>query len=550
MGRLLGALVGAAFFLWIAGVRAIDPGEIGWLMRYDWPVHFLGWHFFRSEPWRLPPGLITGFHAPLGTAIGFTDSVPLAAFVLKPFSGWLPATFQYIGGWLLLCFTLQGLFGAWLTARWSRRVSVQVLGAAVFVLMPTLLVRIGHPALCAHWLLLWALLIATRAPATRFRQTEWLALGLVGGLLHPYLAVMSLGLLTGVAASPPLTAWAFRAWMLALAVAGTLAGWWASGLFSVSGAESMATEGLGHFSMNLLAPVTPTGWSAFMPDLARATAGQDFEGLQYLGLGTLLMVALAVLVRLARVAPRPWAMAAAADHRVGAAVFVAALAMAVFALSPRVTAGGGVLFDASGPWTAHFAVFRATGRFFWPLAYLLLVWTLATLGQRLPSRVLIAVLFTGVTIQALDLHGAHEERRRGARDPAFYEWHSPMTAPMWARVLPQYDHLVLYPPPQCGPSPIPYEPAAYQAGLYGLTINAGGVARPDREAQLRYCHGLGDQMKAGVFDPRAFYIVPPAEVPALRAAAGDRLVCGPVDGVTACVSAVSYEIWRDLAVLQ
>jgi hypothetical protein len=160
------------------------------------------------------------------------------------------------------------------------------------------------------------------------------------------------------------------------------------------------------------------------------------------------------------------------------------------------------------------------------------------------------VLFTGVTIQALDLHGAHEQRRRGARDPEFYEWHSPMSAPLWARVLPQYDHLVLYPPPQCGPSPIPYEPAAYQAGLYGLTINAGGVARPDQAAQLRYCHDLGDQMKAGAFDARTFYVVPPAEVPALRAAAGDRLVCGPVDGVTACVSAASYETWRDLAVLR
>jgi hypothetical protein len=61
-----------------------------------------------------------------------------------------------------LCFALQGLFGAWLTSRWSPRVSVQVLGAALFVLMPTLLIRIGHPALCAHWLLLWALVVATR----------------------------------------------------------------------------------------------------------------------------------------------------------------------------------------------------------------------------------------------------------------------------------------------------------------------------------------------------------------------------------------------------
>ena len=35
MGRALGALIGASFFLWIAGTRALDPGEIGWLIRYS-----------------------------------------------------------------------------------------------------------------------------------------------------------------------------------------------------------------------------------------------------------------------------------------------------------------------------------------------------------------------------------------------------------------------------------------------------------------------------------------------------------------------------------
>ena len=83
MGRAAGALIGAMFFVWIADTRALDPTEIGWLMRYDWPIHFFGWHFFRHEPWHWPPGLITSYYAPLGTSIGFTDSIPLAAFALK-----------------------------------------------------------------------------------------------------------------------------------------------------------------------------------------------------------------------------------------------------------------------------------------------------------------------------------------------------------------------------------------------------------------------------------------------------------------------------------
>lgn len=551
MGRLLGALVGAGFFVWIAGARALDPGEIGWLMRYDWPIHFFGWHFFRGEGWHWPPGLIQSYYAPMGTSIGFTDSIPLVAFALKPFHAWLPATFQYIGPWLLACFALQGAFGAWLMSQWTPHRWLQVSGAALLVMMPTLLIRIGHPALCAHWLLLWVLVIAARRDAGRFRAGEWATLGLVGGLLHPYLAVMALAMLSAVVLSPASRPFLARVAVLVLAGAATLLGWWAAGLFSVSGAEAMATEGLGHYSMNLLAPVTPTGWSQFLPDLPRATAGQEFEGFQYLGLGTLMLVLTAAALVARRVGPvGAFAPTRSAWQGFGAALFAMAILMGAFALSPKVTAGSGVLLDYSGPWTERFAVFRSTGRFFWPLGYLVVAWALAAVSTRLPSRVALTMLLAFVTLQALDLHGAHEERRRSARSPAFYAWDNPMMSPVWSRVLPEYDHLVLYPPPQCGAAPMPWEPAAYVAGLHGLTLNAGGVARPDDAARLQYCHELGDQLKAGEIDARSFYIVLPSEVEALRRTATPPAVCGIVDTLSVCVSAESYVRWRDLATLQ
>ncbi len=547
MGKALGAVAGAAFFVWIAGLRPIDPREIGWLMRYDWPVHFFGWHFFRQESWHVPPGLIAGFYAPAGTSIGFTDSIPLMAFLLRPIEAWLPDTFQYIGLWLLICFTLQGACAAALMARWTRNVAAQALAGALAVLLPTLLARIGHPSLCAHWLLLWALVIATREGASRCRLPEWIAVGLVGGLLHPYLAVMSLALLTGVAATGAGTHVVVRARALAAAVVSTLAGWWASGLFSVSGAESMATEGLGHYSMNLLALISPTGWSAVLPEIPRATGGQEFEGFQYLGLGVLAAVAAAAVARVRGGRTRG---VNASTRGFGPWVIAVTVLMAIFALSPVVTAGASVLFDVSGPWTSRLAVFRATGRFAWPLVYVIVGVTLHALARGLSARALTAVLAIAVCIQAVDLHAVHRERRRSAHEPAFFAWANPMTSRVWERVLPVYDHLVLYPPPQCGTSPVPYEPAAYQAGLHGLTINAGGVARPDEAARRRYCHDLGEQMQAGQIDARSFYIVPASEVETLRAAAAGRLVCGAIDDITACVSSSSYEAWRDLAVFQ
>jgi hypothetical protein len=541
-----GALVGAAFFLWIAGPRALDPGEIGWLMRFDWPIHFFGWHFFRAEPWHWPPGLIERYYAPLGTSIGFTDAIPLAAFLLKPVQGLLPATLQYIGWWLFLCFTLQGAFGAWLIAQATSRAGLQIAGAALFVLMPVLLIRIGHPALCSHWLLLWALVIATRPSATRHRPWEWGVLGLIAGLIHPYLAVMALALLAALAVVRDGTPLGVRAGSLAAALVATVTGWWASGLFSVAGAESLGAEGLGHYSMNLLGPIIPAGWSRVMPDLPRATTGQDYEGFQYPGLGilALVLVALAAVVLIRR----------STDLRRSRGVFAVpvvavSLLMAIYALSPRVTLGASVLFDLSGPLTSVFATFRATGRFFWPMAYAGLAWAIVVTARRFSPRAALAILVAAIALQLWDLHGAHEARRQTARDPAFYAWEHPMGSPVWHQAVTHYDHLVLYPPPQCGASPVAYEPAAYLAGLHHLSINAGGVARPDPAARLRYCHDLGESMKAGDLDDASFYLVPASEVDSIKQAARRPVACGAIEGVWVCVTSASYQRWRDLAAL-
>ena len=59
-----------------------------------------------------------------------------------------------------LCYVLQGVFGALLVRQVTADLTLQVLGAALFVQTPALLHRFGHTALCAHWTLLAAIWIA------------------------------------------------------------------------------------------------------------------------------------------------------------------------------------------------------------------------------------------------------------------------------------------------------------------------------------------------------------------------------------------------------
>ena len=81
----------------------------------------------------------------LGSSIVFSDSIPLLALALKPFSAWLPASFQYFGAWIAACFVLQAWFGwkllrLFVSDRW-----LALLGVAFFAISPVFAARLwGH----------------------------------------------------------------------------------------------------------------------------------------------------------------------------------------------------------------------------------------------------------------------------------------------------------------------------------------------------------------------------------------------------------------------
>lgn len=547
-GVAAGAIIGGGFLVWLTGTRPLDPTGLDWVMKGDWVPHHFGWAYFRAEPWHWPPGSIHGYYAPIGTSIGLTDSIPLAAYLLKPLSTWLPQPFQYLGLWLLLCFALQGALAARLVSRWSPSAVVQALGATLFVLLPALLARVGHAALCAHWLILWAMLVASRPSPRRFAVAEWAVLGLVSGMTQPYLAAMVLPLLLGAALTGGGVSMAARGVALGSAVGATVVGWWLSGLFVLQGAGSLASGGLGYYSMNLLAPLSPFGWSAVLPELPIAGDGQAYEGFQYLGLGILLLIATAALLawrtrrggdatRVEPMAARLWTPA----------MLGICLLMAAFAVSPRITLGHRVLADLNGAWSAPLATFRSSGRFFWPLAYLGIAWAVATVATRLPRPATLAVMIAAVVVQAADLHAIHEDRRRTAHSDAFYTWTNPFASPRWTAIVPGYAHLALVPPPQCGASPQPYEAAVRLASQHGLTLNAGVIARGDVGAQRRYCADLGARIETATLEGDTLYVVSAAGAAGLTRAAGARMACGRIDAVWICTAPEAHARWRAAA---
>ena len=97
----------------VAGPNILDFQNIAWLDGdLDPPQHYLGWALYRNGPWTFPVGLNPNNGLDISNAIVFSDSVPIMAFLFKPFSLFLPKVFQYLGFWTLVCFILQTWF-AW-----------------------------------------------------------------------------------------------------------------------------------------------------------------------------------------------------------------------------------------------------------------------------------------------------------------------------------------------------------------------------------------------------------------------------------------------------
>ncbi|MCU0946064.1 MAG: DUF6311 domain-containing protein, partial [Rubritepida sp.] len=230
--------------------------------------------------------------------------------------------------------------------------------------MPAFIMRFGHAALCGHFVVLAGLglyLRLLRAPRLWALAVPFQVLAL---LIHPYLALMSLALLGAV----PLT----------LLLRGD-AGWWRGALGVAAAAAAMGAAmallgylgaegdgGYGRFALNLLSPIWPHR-SLLLGGLVAtevdATGHGGWEGYNWLGLGLVVALAAAVLG-----APR----AAAEMLRRHAGLALALLGLTLLAVSFRVGLGGAVLLDL-GAAPGFLEQFRASGRFFWPVGYALLV---------------------------------------------------------------------------------------------------------------------------------------------------------------------------------
>lgn len=539
----LGAALGVLWFVAVGGGPTINPTNLDWAGGGDVSQHVLGWLHFRNAPWGFPLGRTPSLMHPLTVTVGFTDSNPWVAIALKPFSRWLPQDLQYVGPWLALCFALQGWMGVKLMELLSPGVPQRLLGAALFVLSPVLLFRVGHDTLCAHWMILAMVWLHLRPRADS--RAAWRGVGLAFALnvlaagIHPYLEVMvftlTVSLLFMEARVERHLSWGSAG----AALAGVLV---SVGMIFVvlgyvgQGVSMGASSGFGFFSADLLALVNPMGWSRLLPSLPHGEG--QYEGFGYLGTGSLALAGV-LLWR-----PSSWWPQAKAAVKAQAPLVLAVLALALLAFSSVVTVTGETVLTLRGvarPFLPLLAALRSSGRFIWPLGYLVLTGILAHVVWRWRQRprVATALLLGAVLLQVVDTQDVWKRDRFGGG-----AWPR-LQAPEWEYVDPFYRHIVLFPPAIHG-SEMPCVEGTFPANAYvrfgdlayrkGMTTNSAYSARLDEPKVQAVCEALRADIRSGRFAEDTLYVVGEREREAFqRPEAG--LTCGELDGYRVCVAA-------------
>jgi hypothetical protein len=558
----LAIAIGFANAVSVIGWRQLDPANLSWL-KIDPALYQTGWEFLRHEPWRVPLTWLNRLNFPFGVSAAYLDVIPLVAIPLKFLSPLLPENFQYLGLYALICLVLQTYFALRLMALFTRDRVLIVLGALFFVDSPILLWRLyGHFSLCSQWLIVAALWCYFRPinpqRTTRFLWPFALLLAISGGT-SPYLSIMVLGISAAAVArtqvglqkceQPELPLdkgvglrhfsdvwqmillWLRRplAWAGIFLVCMLLS--FAFFGFLVPGSmPSISGSGYGTYSMNLLAPFNPGGAAILFKTFAVLPL-QEFEGYNYLGAGVILLIIVSIS-RSPSILKQLWSPALRP-------LVVISLVFTALAVSTRVTVGQTVLATVPlpRPLIGLLAVFRSSGRFFWPAHQLITLGALVGAMTTIPKRWAVrAVVAAALLVQYFDTLPI----RQGVAAQSARLASSPLKAADWWAMSRSHAHLVLAPAIQCDFVHAPGGDAAWAwfsrlAARSAMTLNSVHSARTVPESDFYNCAMLPRQIANGQLDRETAYVL--SDRLARLAVTHNRTnSCRRVDGFNLCVT--------------
>lgn len=442
---LCGAVIGICAFLCIHTGASLDVTNDAWIhggyVEMDVMQHYAGWLFYRNAPLEFPLGFASTMLTPNGTTLTNTDSIPLVAILCGLVRDWLPTVFQYFGWYTMLCYALQGVAAALLLDLFLDSFLNILLGCGFFVISPILMERVfRHTALGSQYLILFALYLyfLNKKQGHQYR-VGFVVLCALAMAIHPYFVPMLLAILFADLLEHVFTArqWKRDVLFLCGCIAAVMATGWVIGAFSQISSTDMAA-GYGFFGMNINALFNPRSinfgrWSAIIPPLAQNFG--NYDSFQYMGVGVL---ALGVAGAIWRVSTFSKKRAVAFLKRYCGLLFCC-FCLTVFAVSNQVSFFDHTLLDISLPaWLQSLCdTFRASGRMFWPVNYLLLLSIFVFWARR--KRLGTLALCGALALQCFDLSPAIQQKRAYFAPTTTHE--SYLSGELWDTLAGRYEHV-------------------------------------------------------------------------------------------------------------
>lgn len=509
---LSGCLIGAIIFILIYGVKVLNVEYDSWLLSGgDLTQHYMGWKYFRNSQWSFPIGLIDGLIYPQKVSVIYMDSIPIFAIIFKCMSPILPKTFQYFGIWGVMSFMLQGGISAIIIRKFTKNYIICMISSIFFIIFPVIIQRMFiHTSLAANWIILLAIYTyIANIDEMKKNVVIWSIIACLSVSSHIYYLPMTMIILSCYLLRDYLENRNIKKVMIIFAcpVFFALLTMYLLGAFV--GKAKLGVFGLGSFSANLNSLFNPQGFSIFLKDLPIVTSDQG-EGFAYLGLGIILIIIVAIYLQIGTMIQEKKFRIQdyIKNHITKSTLIICICIFFILAISPCITFNDRILLNIPYPKIIKGAlgIFRASGRFMWPICYLIIIFAIKTIINRSTLKQAIIFLIICVAIQISDLSGAMFNKHNYYSNEIVYT--PKIKLNIWDELSKQkYKHMVfLYDMESISPESNILWDLSNFAVSNNITVNDNYVARKNPEDINKLKSNYIDELKNGNVRDDTIYI--------------------------------------------
>ena len=389
----------------ILGNNFFSFTNTSWINSIDMVQDIVSWKYFKNDIWRFPIGMNPNYGIDIGNSIVFTGAVPILAIFFKLFKFILPENFHFFNLWYFICFFLQSYIAYKIIYALTKNSLYSFLGSLFFLTSPILIGRlVMHMSLAAHWVILFAFyieLIVTKKEKLKY----WIFIISFSALIHFYLTLMLLGLFFIFTASRLIDHKNFKLFFIEnfLNLIVLIFIMFVFGYFEVPITDSVGV-GYGNYKLNLASIFNPLElinsgqilWSNILPSI-EMSSGEQSEGFNYLGLGGIFLLLILIITSIFRFKDLNF-------YKLKPFILIFIL-FTLTALTNKIYFSNVEIlsFDINKYLYGVLGIIRASGRFFWPVYYLIFIGSIVIIYKNFSKKKSIGIIFIILIFQIIDL---------------------------------------------------------------------------------------------------------------------------------------------------